>query len=101
MPKTGTWTDKNATFGGIFGNVVNGHVDLSVASWVRTTQVLQSKEKDPILYLQLVNVERSGWVEFLSPADNEREITVINSLKQSIDVDLFLRPFTRSASLTI
>ena len=57
--------------------------------------------KDPILHFQLVNVERSNWVEFLSPADNEREITVINSLKQSIDVDLFLRPFTRSASLTI
>ncbi len=44
-PKTGTWFDKNATFSGVLGRVINGEYDVSVSAWLR-------------------NVERSLWLDY-------------------------------------
>ncbi len=33
LPVTGLWTDDNATFEGVLGEVINGHYDISASSW--------------------------------------------------------------------
>ena len=45
VPKTGTWRDKYATFGGVLGRVINGEYDVSVSAWFE-------------------NLERSYWLDF-------------------------------------
>ncbi len=37
-PKTGTWYDKNATFGGVLGRVINGEYDVSLAAWFHSPE---------------------------------------------------------------
>ncbi len=44
-PKTGSWYDKNATFSGVLGRVINGEYDVSVHAWFQ-------------------NQERSLWLDF-------------------------------------
>ena len=34
LPKTGTFSDSNATFHGVFGTMANRRADLTVSEWV-------------------------------------------------------------------
>ncbi len=35
-PKTGNWGEENATFGGVFGGVVNKDYELAISGWLPT-----------------------------------------------------------------
>ncbi len=37
-PKTGSWMDKNATFGGALGGVINEDYEFSASGWIHTSE---------------------------------------------------------------
>ena len=75
IPSNGDWFDPNATFSGLFGNVVNDNYDLGLSSWQQS-------------------IERNTWVDFSSQIIAIRMVLAINLRQPKIDMGLFLRPFT-------
>ena len=74
-PKTGKWTDKNATFSGVFGGVINGDYDISITDWLQTQ-------------------ERMLWVDYSTPIFQNYFLSLTNAIEQPIQYSTFVRPFT-------
>ena len=82
IPKTGAWTDPNATFEGVLGRVVDSSYDMSIVEWKRT-------------------LERSRWVNYTNSLLPHRGIIMANAVVAAFDVGLFTRPFTTPSWIAI
>ena len=82
IPKSGAWTDPNATFGGVFGSLVDRRYDISVVEWKRT-------------------LERRIWVDFTNSLLPHRSVIMTNAITADFDASLFTRPFTRQSWIAI
>lgn len=81
VPANGSYLNPDTvTFEGVFGDVVSGRSDVSLAAWKHT-------------------YERSLWVDFSQTITSSPVVIVTNIQRHPFDVYLFTRPFRRSAWL--
>ena len=78
FPKTGKWTDKNATFSGILGGLINDKYDISITDWLQTK-------------------ERRLWIDYTMPIFKSDFLALMNADGQPLDYSLFVRPFNRQS----